>query len=147
MKRNAIVQTADAIETREERTEAVVRALSMVPGTDNRRIAPRFAVELEMSISSEHNFYSGLVENISEGGVFVATHVLKPIGSVVEISITLPDSDVAVSGKGEVRWIRDYNELSDTPPGMGIRFVELASGSVEAIEQFLSQRDPLFFDE
>lgn len=141
------MQTAAAIETREERAEATVRALSMLPAADNRRTAPRFAVELDMTISSEHNFYSGLVENISEGGVFVATHVLKPIGSIIELSITLPDSGVTVSGRGEVRWIRDYNELSDTPPGMGIRFVELAAGSVEAIERFLSQRDPLFFDE
>lgn len=140
------MQTAATIET-QERAEAIIRALSMLPGADNRRSADRFAVELDVSISSEHNFYSGLVENMSAGGVFVATHVLKPIGSIIELSITLPDTGVTVTGKGEVRWVRDYNELSDTPPGIGVRFVELAAGSIEAIEQFLNQRAPLFFDE
>lgn len=119
----------------------------MVPEADNRRTAPRFAVELDVSICSEHNFYAGLVENMSVGGVFVATHVLKPIGSVIEVSVTLPGSGVTITGKGDVRWIREYNELSDTSPGMGIRFIELAAGSAEAIEQFLGQRDPLFFDD
>lgn len=128
------------------RTEATIRALSMLPTTDNRRSQQRFGVDLDVSISSEHNFYAGFVENISGGGVFVATHLLKPIGSVIELSITLPDS-VTVTARGEVRWVRDYNESSDVPPGMGVRFVELDTAAESAIATFLSERDPMFFDE
>lgn len=136
-------------EPREERTEAEFRLLSQpiaAPGTDNRR-APRIGVALDVSFQSDHNFYAGLTENISEGGIFIATHLLKPIGSIIEISIFLPESAKEVRGKGEVRWVRPPNEANDFPPGMGIRFVELAPGSLDAINEFLHRRDPMFFDE
>ncbi len=79
--------------------------------------------------------------------MFIATHLLKPEGSIVDISIFLPQTQKEVRGKGEVRWVREYNEASDVPPGMGVRFVELEPGSLEAINEFLSQRDPLFYCE
>jgi uncharacterized protein (TIGR02266 family) len=104
-------------------------------------------VDLDVSLGSEHNFYSGFAENISAGGVFVATHLVKPVGERMEISINLADSGTMVRGVGEVRWVREYNEASDTPPGMGIRFIELAAGAEGVIQSFLATRDPLFFDD
>jgi uncharacterized protein (TIGR02266 family) len=140
-----------ATETREERAEAEFRLLSEVApaptAAGNRRIAPRMAVELDVSITSDHNFYAGFTENMSEGGVFIATHLLKPVGSIVDISIFLPQTNKEVRGKGEVRWIREFSEASNVPPGMGIRFVELQPGSLDAINEFLACRDPLFFDD
>lgn len=130
-----------------EHPRPVIRALSEQPGADNRRISPRYGVELDVSLASDHNFYAGFTENISEGGIFVATHTLKAVGSVVEFCIFVPDSEHAIRGKGEVRWLREYSESSHSPPGMGIRFTELAEGSVEAIQAFLQHREPLFFDD
>lgn len=112
-----------------------------------RRASPRYKVELDVSIGSEHNFYGGFVENMSVGGVFIATHMLKPVGEVFEISIYLPGQDTAVKGLGEVRWIRECLDHSNTMPGMGVRFLELEPGSSERIEAFLSHREPMFFDE
>lgn len=112
-----------------------------------RRAYPRFSVDLDVSLGSDHNFYAGFAENLSVGGVFVATHLLKPVGERLELSIHLPDSEIVVRGVGEVRWLRMYSEQSNVPPGMGVRFVHLEPGSLEAIEHFLKQRDPLFFDD
>jgi len=104
-------------------------------------------VDLDVSLGSDHNFYSGFAENLSAGGIFVATHLLKPVGSQIEVTIHVPDSEVPIRGRGEVRWIREYNERSDTPPGMGIRFYALEANAIEGIQAFLAQREPLFFDE
>lgn len=112
-----------------------------------RRAEPRFAVELDVSLGSDHNFYGGLSENLSVQGVFVATHLLKPVGQLIELSIFLPERPEPVRGIAEVRWVREYNEQSDTPPGMGLRFVELESGSAEAIGRFLTQREVFFYDD
>jgi hypothetical protein len=54
---------------------------------------------------------------------------------------------VQIRATGEVRWIRVFNEQSDTPPGMGVRFNDLAEASVALIQKFLARRDPLFFDD
>ena len=132
---------------REVRHEAQITDLAKGREQEHRRAHPRYGVELDVSLGSEHNFYAGFAENLSAGGVFVATHLLKPVGEIIELSIHIPDSDQIVKGTGEVRWIREYNEASDVPPGMGVKFTALEPGSEEAIQQFLARRDPMFFDD
>jgi uncharacterized protein (TIGR02266 family) len=112
-----------------------------------RREHERFSVDLEVSLGSEHNFYAGLAENLSAGGVFIATHQLQKVGSKIDLSLRMPDSEEAFHLVGEVRWVRVYNEQSDTPPGLGIRFNELSPEVTAAINRFLGQREPLFFDD
>jgi uncharacterized protein (TIGR02266 family) len=138
------VRAAD--EPRVTRQEAQITELT-ANSSGNHRIDPRAAVELDVSLGSDHNFYAGFVENLSAGGVFVATHLLRPVGEVIELSIHIPDDDEVVKGTGEVRWLREYNETSDVPPGMGVKFLSLAEGSEKVIEKFLARRDPLFFDD
>ena len=60
--------------------------------------------------------------------------------------MNLPGSDKPIRGMGVVRWVRVYNETSNTPPGMGIKFEQIDAESVQAIEAFLAQREPLFYD-
>jgi uncharacterized protein (TIGR02266 family) len=139
---------------REERAEAEFSKLHEAPPNGSsrapasqRRIAPRFKVELDVSLGSDHNFYVGFVENMSVGGVFIATHVLKAVGDVFELAVHLPNSDAVVKGVGEVRWIREYSERSNVPPGMGVRFIQLEAGCQQTIEAFLARREPMFFDD
>ncbi len=112
-----------------------------------RREHSRFQVDLDVTVTSEHNFYAGFVENMSVGGIFIATHQLAPVGERMEFSVQLPDDRAAIRGSGEVRWVRVYSEQSDAPPGMGIRFDALDPPARARIEEFLSRREPLFYDE
>ena len=112
-----------------------------------RREHDRFTVELEVNVTSENNLYAGLAENLSAGGVFIATHKPQKVGSRIELSVRMPDSEEEFPIVGEVRWVRVYNEHSDTSPGFGVRFLELPPGAAAAIERFLAQREPLFFDD
>ena len=107
----------------------------------------RYSVDLRVSVLSEHNFYAGLAENISAGGLFIATHQMQKVGSRIELSLRMPECEEVFQIAGEVRWVRLYNEHSDTPPGLGVRFTELPPGAAAAIGQFLAQREPLFFDD
>ena len=124
------------------------RFLPLAPESEgaHRREHSRFSVDLDVTVGSDHNFYAGFAENLSAGGVFIATHKLKPVGSRIELSINLPDA-AHVRATGEVRWVRVFNEHSDSPPGMGVKFDALDPASVLAIESFLARREPLFFDE
>ena len=123
------------------------RAESLAPDDCVRREFERFAVDLQVSVLSEHNFYAGLAENISAGGLFIATHQLQKVGSRIELSVRMPDNDDVFHIVGEVRWVRVYNEHSDTSPGLGVRFAELPPGAAAAIDRFLDKREPLFFDD
>lgn len=141
-----VASEAEALDDQERHDEA--RIYSMVPESEGgrRREHSRFHVDLDVTVGSDHNFYAGFAENLSSGGVFIATHKLKPVGSKIELTINLPDG-VQLRADGEVRWIRVFNELSDTPPGMGVKFTNLAGASVAVIQSFLEHRDPLFFDD
>jgi uncharacterized protein (TIGR02266 family) len=114
---------------------------------DGRRVHARFVVDLDVTLVSDHNFYAGFAENLSVGGIFVATHKLLPVGEIIKLAIRLPRHPTSVDGVGQVCWVRDYSERSNVPPGLGLKFVELADGGAEAIRNFLEQRDPLFFDD
>lgn len=138
--------SAMPVESTHPRREAVITEI-VSPQPGRRRAHTRFAVDLDVSIGSDHNFYAGFAENLSCGGIFVATHLIKPVGSTIELSIHLPNAEATVRGIGQVRWIREFNESSNVPPGMGIRFIELEPGSEHAIVSFLCERDPLFFDD
>lgn len=134
---------AEALDEQELRAEATMAPMS---AESHRRQHSRVSVDLDVTVGSDDNFYTGFAENLSAGGVFIATHQLKPVDSRIELSINLPDS-VTVRALGEVRWIRVFNEQSDTPPGMGVKFVEIDETCVAAIHYFLSRRNPLFFDD
>jgi uncharacterized protein (TIGR02266 family) len=112
-----------------------------------RRAHTRHDIDLEVTLESETNFYMGLTENLSEGGLFIATHLVRPMGSRVEVSFSLPNVKEPIRAVGLVRWIRVYSETSDTGPGMGLRFEEIQPEHAAQIREFLAQRAPLFYDE
>lgn len=102
-----------------------------------------------MGFETETNFYTGLTQDISSGGLFVATHNLKPVGSKFMLQFKLPGASVAMELEVEVRWLRETSSLhrSDGPHGMGVRFVNLTNEQRSRIELFLKQRESLFYDD
>jgi uncharacterized protein (TIGR02266 family) len=113
-----------------------------------RREHLRIPTDVEVSLGSDHNFFVGWSENISEGGLFVATHQLVPVGTVMDLTLKaephLPETTVRV----EVRWLRKTDELtSDCPPGMGLKFVDLPADVAEGIHAFVAtRREAMFVD-
>jgi uncharacterized protein (TIGR02266 family) len=112
-------------------------------GKVQRRTQLRFVVGLEIGLRSESNFWVASANNISEGGVFIATRELKPIGSQVEINIRLPNPHGVIWTLGEVRWIRETEAGAEAPLGMGVRFEGIGEEAQQAIRGFLATRPPI----
>ncbi|MGI5863853.1 MAG: PilZ domain-containing protein [Myxococcales bacterium] len=114
----------------------------------DRRQSPRHRLQVEVSLSSESNFFTGFSGDISETGIFVATYeTLLPPGTPVDLSLKLP-ARPALSLSGVVRWVRDSTDR--TPgvfPGMGIEFRQLSSQDAVAVQAFLQKREPMFWAE
>jgi uncharacterized protein (TIGR02266 family) len=114
---------------------------------DNRRHSERIAIEADIGFQSDSNFYTGFSLDISTGGLFVATYNLPAIGTLVNLNFKLPNGPV-LSINGEVKWIREYNEVTpDISPGIGVRFDSLSRSEEEAINNYIKTSTPLFFDE
>jgi uncharacterized protein (TIGR02266 family) len=118
-----------------------------MPLPDDRRQQPRFAVAVQVTMDSEHNFYTGLTQDLSSGGLFVATHVIRPVGERIHLHFTLPTSPVPIEAVTEVRWVRmEAVRGGGGEPGMGLMFLDLAPVAKAAVEAFLKKRDSLFLD-
>jgi uncharacterized protein (TIGR02266 family) len=110
-----------------------------------KRVAARVAMQTQVDLSSDSNFFTGFSTNISEGGLFVATVNVLPAGTPVDVTFSLP-AGTRLSVKGEVRWTREVNDRTpEVFPGVGVRFTEVDPAVVSQIKTFVQQREPLFF--
>jgi uncharacterized protein (TIGR02266 family) len=117
--------------------------LPAAPRPEDRRIATRVALEADVSLFSPTTFWAGFTEDISEGGLFVATYEVQPIGTRMDLRFELPTGH-AVSVSGVVRWHRPMGD--DVMPGMGIAFENLSAGDARVIQTFIKHRPPLLWD-
>lgn len=110
-----------------------------------RRVRKRVQLEIDIGFRSETNFYVGFSTDLSDGGLFVATVDLLPVGQHVDVYFVLPGgSDISV--EGVVAWVRQPRVFnSDMQPGFGVRFTRISRRDTEAIEHFMNVREPLFY--
>ncbi len=118
-----------------------------MPPAPERRQAPRYTVSVEVTLNSEHNFFTGLTQDLSKSGVFIATPTLCPIGARVQVRLKLPTSTTPIDALTEVRWVRHH----DLPggggkAGVGLMFLQMSPQAKQAVLAFLAKRDSIFFD-
>jgi uncharacterized protein (TIGR02266 family) len=105
----------------------------------------RVDLHVEITLESESNFYAGVSNNVSEGGVFVATHAAPPVGATVTLSLSLPGTG-RFALAGVVRWVREDEVCHGSVPGCGIQWTELPPDARMAIERFVRSRDTELYD-
>jgi uncharacterized protein (TIGR02266 family) len=123
-----------------------VEVLAQPTGAE-RRTSVRVDLEIEVGLETDSNFYTGLTQDISTGGLFVATHRLRPIGERLVLKFGLPNTQGAIVVEGEVRWLREAGAHTDAPSGMGLKFLNLSAQARMAIASFLKKRESLFYDD
>lgn len=111
----------------------------------SRRREPRRSCELDLEFTDETHFYAGLTQDLSQGGVFIATYHVFPVGSRLELGFQLPDG-AEVRARGVVRWVRAAGEPGEERPGMGVAFSELSESALSAIASYCANRAPLYME-
>lgn len=83
----------------------------------------------------------GATEEISEGGLFLATRRPLALGTPLHLEIDAGHSDHAIEVEGTVAWVRERDD-ENGPAGMGIRFEhpdpETQAAVSELVERILS---------
>lgn len=117
--------------------------MSMPPSS----AGPRAALEANVGVSSETNFYVGFSGEIAEGGVFVATYNTLEVGSPVAVTVTLPGG-YEFRVPAHVHFVRDPMDMTDeAEPGMGVKFEQLSGEQRELVLRFIRKRAPMFYDD
>lgn len=108
---------------------------------------PRESAEANIGATTVSNFFVGFSGEISEGGVFLATYDTFPVGTLVNLLVTLPGG-FEINAPGLVRFVRDPMDFTaDSEPGMGISFEKLSNEGRELVLRFIRKRPPMFYDD
>ncbi len=110
-----------------------------------RRSSSRVELKAQVTVSSETNFFTGLSENISEGGVFISSLAPPDLGTVINAEISTGDGAQAIKVAAEVMWVRTEQ---GQPVGCGCRFLNVDEVTAARLRDFISRggREPLFYD-
>lgn len=126
------------------REAVAVERRSQEKSADDRRTHTRIRLEAEITGRSVTNFFTGFTEDISEGGLFIATLCPPVVGTRIDVAVKISEGDFMLL-VGEVMWHRGQGSDVD---GCGVRFVGLSDSQLDALRDLLKRmdREPLFYD-
>jgi uncharacterized protein (TIGR02266 family) len=116
-------------------------------GREEARTSTRHAIDVRVDLRSDDTFFTGFSENISEGGLFVATAAPLRVGDRLVVALSLMGTG-PLRLSAVVRWVRGKDARGGLPPGAGLQFVDPAPEAAAAIEAFLRSglKDTLFYE-
>jgi len=101
-------------------------------GKDRRR-HPRREVWLEIYYQHLDDFFYDYAINLSRGGMFIKTIRPLPIGTNLQLRISVPKKQAVIQTTGRVVRVVKPEDPSGLPPGMGIEFHTLSEKDIELI--------------
>ena len=105
---------------------------------DDPRSHQRHSARARVSFSGQHSG-TGKMENLSRGGLFVATRTRARVHQQLQIRFLIPGQRRRHFAVCEVRWLRPTVPDRQTP-GMGLRFIDLDPHTSAALEAFVQQQ-------
>lgn len=102
--------------------------------SDERRRHPRVLLNGRCWCEAQEIAIYAQVGNVSEGGLFVRTHLELPLGSRTKVRFRLSDQDPEQEALAEVVWGSRGNGA--LPAGVGLRFIGPAAALVHRIRGF-----------
>jgi len=104
---------------------------------ERRRFA-RLDSKLKVQFVYAEGFFELKTEDLSLGGMFIATDHLVPVGENIRVVLHIPGDQPSVKAVCEV--VRVVEEPSPgQPAGLGVRFSEMDEGSATAIRDYLGK--------
>lgn len=94
-------------------------------------------------VASLDRFRTHYLRDLSEGGLFIRSERLLPIGSQVEVKLVLPGSEEPLLLPGEV--VRHVPAGQGVETGMGVRFGALPPAVARSLKAFVDAARPVQF--
>lgn len=105
----------------------------------DKRRQQRHPVILKVDYRNVNKFFTDFAENLSAGGMFIATRRPLSPGTTITVEFMLPDTSVKIKTKAEVVWSRNATKSRSHKRGMGIRFSELTNEDKKKIDLMVSR--------
>lgn len=105
----------------------------------------RCDLQVPVTVGASDEARVALTENISAGGVFVATSTPGRVGDRLVLDFKLPNAERVISIDGEIRWVRTTPsaQLRHGARGMGLQFTAVSFAAAALVRAFLESRGPV----
>ena len=103
----------------------------------NKRKYKRHHLILKVDYRDVDKFFTDFAENLSKGGMFIATPRPLSPGTTIFLEFALPDNNMKVRTRGEVVWARTKPMSPKEKRGMGIQFQDLSPEDKEKIDKLI----------
>ncbi|HOX45099.1 MAG TPA: TIGR02266 family protein [Myxococcota bacterium] len=103
-----------------------------------RRRHARVDAQLEVQFLFADGFFEETTDDLSMGGLFIASERVLPVGERLRLVLHVPGERPAVKALAEVMRVR-AEAAPGKPRGMGVRFVELTPEDQETLRAFLTR--------
>ncbi len=98
----------------------------------------RSPLNVPFQLGSSTSGYSVTSYNFGEGGTFLETDSIYPTGTVLDLRFSLPGLERKFHLEGEVVY-SSVDREPDTPPGLGIKFTGLDTGTRTLLSNYMEQ--------
>ena len=102
-------------------------------------------LELDLTYTCESNFYTDVMGSVL--GLFIATFVVKPVGTPLVVRLTVPQVGKSFIVSGLVHWVLAFSPSIEAPPGIGLALRPVAGEPRRTIDAFMKLRPPILHDE
>ena len=102
-------------------------------------------LELDLTLTSESNFYTDVAGTVL--GLFIATFVVKPVGTRLVVRLSVPVLDEPFIVSGLVHWVLEFSPSIEAPPGIGLALRPVHGEPRRAMNAFMKVRPPILHDE
>jgi uncharacterized protein (TIGR02266 family) len=105
------------------------------------RANPRVDARLEVRFYHRDTFVKVYTENISRGGMFVATDEILEPGTEIGVDLVIPDLGSVWHLTGRVAYRLDAETAShlESPPGVGVEFTDAEPSVLEAFRVYVER--------
>jgi Tfp pilus assembly protein PilZ len=103
---------------------------------------------IAIGATTENALWLGFAEDISEGGLFIATQDHWSSQMLVDVDLKIEGDSKMHPMRCRVKWLRPDLGVG-SPSGMGLEFVQIERPALQALRRYISNKNPdvLFWDE
>ena len=118
------------------------KAMERTAESKLRRQAPRIPKVLSLKFKSHKAFINAFSSDLSAAGIFIKTPKPLPKDERFMLKLQLPETFQELKIICKVCWSR--SDLNDpvTPPGMGVKFIEISAADRQKIKEELIRVEP-----
>lgn len=117
--------------------------MAEMAGGRNRRRFTRVALDAHVQVRLGESGFESRLKDLSINGVFILTPETRPIGTGLELNITVTDGGKQVRARGIiVHEVKPEEADAERPAGIGVMFLDVHEGR-EVLEEIVAQGTPL----